>query len=403
MSQFYYRGKDERGQVVKGLVDAGSEEAAFEQLLGRRIRAESLRPARQPIRFNLFEGRVELDDMLMLCRQMYSLTKAGIPILRAVAGMAETSPSKVLRKVLADVATQLEAGRNLSTALSRHPKVFSSLFVSMIHVGENTGRLDEAFAQLCDHLNQEQETRRRVKSAVRYPSFVVIAIAIAIAVVNLKVIPQFAEIFKRFHAELPLPTRILVATSDFFVHYWLWLLLAIGAAVTAWLRWLQTDKGRLFWDTRKLRLPIVGSLINRALLARFARSLGMMLKAGVPLPQALSLVADAVDNQFMKNKILAMRQGIEGGESLLRSGGQSQLFSPLILQMFAVGEETGNIDEMLLETAGFYEREVDYDLANLTARIEPILIVFVAALVLLLALGVFLPMWDLMRAYKGQS
>ncbi|WP_115720056.1 type II secretion system F family protein [Gallaecimonas mangrovi] len=402
MSQFYYRGRDERGQAVKGLVDAGSQEAAFDVLLARRIRPESVHPARQPLSFNLLSPKVELEDMLMLCRQMYSLTKAGIPILRAVAGMAETTPSKVLRGVLADIASQLESGRTLSTAMNRHPKVFPSLLVSVVHVGENTGRLDDAFLQLAEHLTQEQETRRRVKSAVRYPSFVVIAIAIAMVIVNTMVIPQFAQIFRKFHAELPLPTRILIGTSDFFVHYWFVLLLAVVAAVFAWVRWLKTHNGRLFWDSKKLKLPVMGSIVYRALLARFARSLGMMLRSGVPLPQALALVADAVDNLYMKQKILAMRQGIEGGENLLRTGSQSGLFSPLILQMFAVGEETGNIDEMLIEAAGFYEREVDYDLANLTAKIEPILIVFVAGLVLMLALGVFLPMWDLMRAYKGQ-
>ncbi|EKE67724.1 type II secretion system F family protein [Gallaecimonas xiamenensis] len=403
MSQFYYRGRDANGQQVKGLIEASSQEAAFEQLLGRRIRAQSLRPARRSLDLDWLGPRVGLDDMLMFSRQMYSLTKAGIPILRAITGMADTSPSKALRAVLQDLSQQLEAGRNLSTAMSRHPKVFGHLYVSIIHVGENTGRLDQAFLQLAEHLTQEQETRRRVKAAVRYPVMVVIAIVVAMVVVNLMVIPQFAQIFARFKAELPLPTRILIATSNAFVHYWYWMLLALVALLVGWLRWLATPSGRLAWDKRKLRLPIMGSIINRALLARFARSLGMMLKAGVPLPQALTLVADAVDNSWMKQKILAMRQGIEGGDTLLRTGHQSGLFSPLILQMFAVGEETGNIDDMLAEAGGFYEREVDFDLANLTAKIEPILIVFVAGLVLLLALGIFLPMWDLMRAYKGQG
>ncbi|WKE66019.1 type II secretion system F family protein [Gallaecimonas kandeliae] len=403
MSQFYYRGRDSGGRAVKGFIEAASQDAAFDLLLGRRIRAESLRPARQAIQLDWLQKRVTLDEMLMFSRQMYSLTKAGIPILRAIAGLAETSPSKVLRAALADLTQQLEGGRTLSTAMSRHPRIFSSLYVSVIHVGENTGRLDQAFLQLTEYLTQEQETKRRLKAAVRYPLFVVAAIVVAMVIVNLKVIPQFAKVFARFKAELPLPTRILIGTSDFFVHYWPWMLAVLLALAIGWWRWLATERGRLFWDDRKLRLPIMGSIINRTLLARFARSLGMMLQAGVPLPQALNLVADAVGNALMKLKILAMRQGIEGGDTLLRTGHQSGLFSPLILQMFAVGEETGNIDEMLVEAAGFYEREVDYDLASLTARIEPILIVIVGAMVLLLALGIFLPMWDLMRAYKGQG
>jgi MSHA biogenesis protein MshG len=220
-------------------------------------------------------------------------------------------------------------------------------------------------------------------------------------ILNIMVIPVFANMFAKFGVELPLATRILLATSHFFVHYW-WLLLAgLIAAVLGWRHWVRTRAGQLSWHRWQLKLPIVGSIIERSLLARFARSFSMMLKAGVPLNQALALVADAVDNAFMADRIREMRGGIERGESLLRTAGASALFTPLVMQMIAVGEETGQVDELLHEAAQYYEREVDYDLKSLTARIEPILIGLVAIMVLILALGIFTPMWDMMSAVRG--
>ncbi|WP_341502860.1 type II secretion system F family protein [Gallaecimonas sp. GXIMD4217] len=401
MGSYRYQGREQDGRLVQGELEAASLEAATEQLYARRIMPTQVRAKGQSWQLG-WERRARLEDLLIFCRQMYSLTKAGIPILRAISGLAETSRNQLLRDALFDVAGQLEAGRNLSTAMSRHPRIFTRLLVSIVHVGENTGRLDQAFLQLAEHLSQEQETRRRVRTAVRYPSFVVAAIMVALVVVNIFVIPTFAGVFARFNAELPWPTQLLIGMSNAFTQYWYLLVLLVLAGGLGWWRWQQSEHGQLRWSRWKLHLPAMGSIIERALLARFCRSLSMMLDAGVPLPQALTLVADAVDNLHMKGRITGMRQGIESGESLLRTANHSQLFTPLVLQMMAVGEETGSLDEMLAEAGEFYEREVDYDLETLTARIEPILIALVAVMVLILALGIFLPMWDLMGAYKGR-
>ncbi|AUY10181.1 type II secretion system F family protein [Aeromonas sp. ASNIH2] len=345
MNRFAYKGRDSQGQAVSGVVEAVSELAAAEQLMRRGVMPTELK-----------------------------------------AGKARSA----------------SIDWSLSSAMQSHPKVFSSLFVAIIHVGENTGQLEEAFLQLANYFDLELETRKRIKTAMRYPTFVLIAIAVAMVILNIMVIPVFAGMFAKFGVELPLATRILLATSHFFVHYW-WLLLAIlVGAVVGWRRWVATTKGRLTWHRWQLRLPIVGSIIERSLLARFARSFSMMLKAGVPLNTALTLVADAVDNAWMAGQIRDMRGGIERGESLLRTAGASGLFTPLVMQMIAVGEETGQVDELLHEAAEYYEREVDYDLKSLTARIEPILIGIVAVMVLVLALGIFTPMWDMMRAVRGQ-
>ncbi|HEH9425175.1 TPA: type II secretion system F family protein [Aeromonas sobria] len=406
MSSFAYKGRDSQGNATSGVVEAANEMAAAEQLMRRGVMPTELKPGKAKsaaIDWSLLlEGGVKLDELVIFSRQMYALTRAGIPILRAIAGLEESSHSKPLKRALHSLGEDLGNGRPLSSSMQAHPKVFNSLFVAIIHVGENTGQLEEAFLQLATYFELELETRKRIKTAMRYPSFVMIAIGIAMVILNIMVIPVFAGMFAKFGVELPLATRILLATSHFFVNYWWLLLVMLAGMVFGWRRWVATTKGKLTWHRWQLKLPIVGTIIERSLLARFARSFSMMLKAGVPLNTALTLVADAVDNAFMAGKVRDMRAGIERGESLLRTAGSSGLFTPLVMQMISVGEETGQVDDLLHEAAEYYEREVDYDLKSLTARIEPILIGIVAVMVLILALGIFTPMWDMMRAVRGK-
>ncbi|WP_324017515.1 MSHA fimbrial biogenesis protein MshG [Aeromonas hydrophila] len=406
MSSFVYKGRDSQGNAVSGVVEAATEMAAAEQLMRRGVMPTELKPGKAKAAALdwslLLERGVRLDELVVFSRQMYALTRAGIPILRAIAGLEESAHSKPLKRALHALGEDLGNGRPLSSSMQAHPRVFSSLFVAIIHVGENTGQLEEAFLQLANYFELELETRKRIKTAMRYPSFVLIAIGIAMVILNIMVIPVFAGMFAKFGVELPLATRILLATSHFFVHYWWVMLGVLLAMVFGWRRWVSTVKGKLTWHRWQLKLPIVGTIIERSLLARFARSFSMMLKAGVPLNTALSLVADAVDNAWMAGRIRDMRAGIERGESLLRTAGSSGLFTPLVMQMIAVGEETGQVDDLLHEAAEYYEREVDYDLKSLTARIEPILIGIVAVMVLILALGIFTPMWDMMRAVRGK-
>lgn len=405
MAEFRYQARDNQGRSVQGQIDAGSEAGVADMLRQRQlipVLIEAMpQQASTEIRWLQWRRGINLTELTMFCRQMYALMKAGIPMIRAIEGLASSTSSPRLQQVLHELSDELEKGRTLSVAMSAHPKVFSRLVVSIVHVGENTGRLDEAFLQLSEYLEQEQETRKQIKQATRYPTFVLIALAVAMVILNLLVIPQFASMFARFNAELPWSTQVLLATSSFFQNYgWLLLLVLIMAAVA--LRYsIETDQGRVRWGHFKLRVPLVGDIINRATLGRYARSFGLMLKAGVPMTTALSLVAEAVDNAYLGDKIREMRRKIERGESLYRVSAQSQMFTPLVMQMVAVGEETGQVDEMLAEVASFYEREVAYDLKTLTARIEPILIAIVAVMVLILALGIFTPMWDMLSAYRG--
>ena len=407
MANYRYAARDQNGQMQNGVIEAGSEGAAAD-LLSRRLliplQIELIPDKSAPWwQVNLSQPKVGLMELIVFARQMYSLMRAGIPIIRAIRGLADSTASKALKLVLSDLADQLEKGRNLSVAMASHPKVFNRLIVSIVHVGENTGRLDDAFSQLSDYFEQEMETRKQIKQATRYPMFVLLAIVAAMVILNLFVIPQFANMFARFNAELPWATKVLLATSNFFINNWPFLLAAVLLAVFALYRYLHTPNGSYRWSKLKLRLPIMGDIINRATLGRYARSFSLMLRAGVPLTSALSLVAEAVDNDFMAEKIREMRRNIERGESLVRVSGQSDLFTPLVMQMLAVGEETGQVDDMLQEVALFYEREVAFDLKSLTAKIEPILIVIVAVMVLILALGIFTPMWDMLNAYKKGS
>ncbi|MBZ9613826.1 type II secretion system F family protein [Rheinheimera maricola] len=408
MASFVYTARDSKGKAVTGQVEAGNESAAADLLRRRSYLPLTILRQAEPAKAGLaqlefWQAKVSLTDLIMLSRQMYSLMKAGIPIVRAIEGLSQSTSSKKLQQVLTELVEQLQNGRTLSVALAEHPKVFSRLMVSLVHVGENTGRLDEAFLQLTYYFEQELETRKQIKQATRYPIFVMLTLVVALFILNLAVIPQFAAMFARFNTELPWSTKALLSSSEFFVAYWPLILIVMVGSTVALRRYITTEDGRVAWGRWKLRFPIIGSVIYRATLGRFARSFGMMLKAGVPMTSALTLVSDAVDNEYLGEKIRDMRRNIERGESLLRVSQQSQMFTPLVLQMIAVGEETGAMDDMLAEVAGFYEREVAFDLKSLTAKIEPILIAIVAVMVLILALGIFTPMWDMLNAYKGSS
>jgi len=408
MASFNYTGRNASGSQVKDSIDAANIDVAAEKLFKKGITPVSIIAAKKggnAASTDVFEllnnGRVSLEELIVFCRQMYALMRSGVPILRAINGMVESANSTALKKALADIGRQLEGGYTFSSALNHHPKIFDHLFVSLVHVGENTGQLDQAFLKLTTYLERELDTRKRIKAALRYPSMVLIAISAAMVILNIFVIPTFADMFTRLGAELPFATRFIIASSNLFINYWHLMLLGIFVFLIMIKESLKTKKGRYQWDRRKIKIPIIGSIIERSILARFSHSFAIVLKAGVPMTTGLTLVAEAVDNSYMQEKISAMRQGIESGESLLRSAVASALFTPLVLQMVAVGEETGRVDELLSEVGDYYEREVDYDLATLTARIEPLLLVVVAAMVLVLALGIFTPMWDMASAMQG--
>ncbi|MHB8453793.1 MAG: type II secretion system F family protein [Acidiferrobacterales bacterium] len=407
MPNFQYNGRNRRGEAVTGQVEAATADVVATQLFNSGITPIDIVPADavqdvlgglKALFARLNEGGVGLTDQIFFCRQMYTLLKAGVPIMQTLRGLRDSTHNPALARVIGSLGEGLDAGMDLTTAIKRHPQVFSSLFVSLVQIGETTGTLAEAFLQLSAYLEREKDTRERIKQALRYPIMVVVAITIALFIINIFVIPAFARVYASFHAGLPLPTRILIATSSFMLAYWWVLLTGLIGAVVGIRSYVHTAEGRYQWHKYKLKMPIVGRIIYCATLGRFARSLAITLKSGVPLVQGMSVVSRAVDNDFVGDRITQMRDGMERGESISRTATATGLFPPLVLQMISVGEESGAMDELLDEVAGYYEREVDYDLKNLSAAIEPILIVSIGVIVLILALGVFLPMWDLARA-----
>lgn len=407
MTSFTYQGRNNQGQLVEGRLDGASADVIANQLMSRSITPISIVAVKEASSVDkqlaklMGAEKVNAVELIMFSRQMFTITKSGIPLVRGLRGLAASIKHAHFQMVLNDVADSLETGVGLSVALSRHPKVFNHLFVSMINVGESSGNLEQVFLQMAYYMERDEETRKRIKSATRYPMFVMIALAIAITVVNVAVIPKFAAMFAQFKAPLPLVTKILIGTSHVFVNYWWLLLIVVGGAVGGVVWYLKTPQGAQFWGRKKLRLPIVGDIIDRASMARYTRSFGLMLRAGVPLNFALTLCARAIDNPYLAQKIDAIRRGVERGDSLICTHAAAQMFSPLVLQMIAVGEESGQVEQLLTDVAEFYEREVDYDLKTLSDKIEPILIVIMAVFVTILALGIFLPMWDMYEVQKS--
>ena len=407
MASFAYTGRS-NAQAVSGVLDGTSADDVAETLLSRGVVPLTIKAAGNAAssseggtlaqRFEQWSlPKVSVVDLMLLSRQLHTLLKSGVPILRALAGLQDSSTHVRLKQTLLSVRQSLESGVELSMSMAQHPSIFDTFYVALVRVGEMTGRIDEVFLRLFHHLEFEMFMGQQVKSALRYPLFVMAAMVAAIGVINVMVIPAFADVFKSLGAELPLATRILLGMSSFTVHYGWLLAIVTVAGVFLLRRWVATPEGKLTWDRLKLKLPLAGKIVRKAMLARMARSLSLSLKSGVPVEQALSVVAQTVENSFMSRKVEQMRSSVERGESILRAAVGSGVFTPVVLQMIAVGEETGALDELLDEIAQLYTNEVQYELKTLAQQIEPIMIVFIGILVLVLALGVFLPIWDLGR------
>jgi MSHA biogenesis protein MshG len=404
---FAYTGRSSEG-AVSGVLEAATAGAAADTLMARGVTPLQIKQARASERastntkpaFDLQQWllpKVGPVDLLLFSRQLHTLLKSGVPILRALAGLQESAPNQRMKQTLQQVRQSLGSGLDLSMAMAQHGNVFGGFYVALVRVGEMTGRLEEVFMRLFHHIEFEMFMGQQIKSALRYPMFVMIAMAAGVGVINVMVIPAFATVFKSFGAELPLATRILMATSNFTIDYGWALVLATIAGVWLLRRWVATPAGRLTWDRLKLRLPLAGKIIRKGMLARFARSFALSLKSGVPVEQALSVVAATVENAHIGQKVEGMRQSVERGESILRAAAAAGVFTPIVLQMIAVGEETGAVDELMDEVAELYTNEVQYELKTLGQQIEPIMIIFLGVMVLVLAMGVFLPVWDLGR------
>ena len=408
MPVFTYTGRSRRGELSSGLMEGETADSVASRLIGNGITPIQIKAAtpkneddvmRALRRFGV--GLPKISDLVMLSRQMYTITKSGIPLLRGIKGLAASTHNPVLRETLEEVLKDLEGGRDLAGSLARHPKIFPHLYVSIVKVGEETGTLEASFKRLAEYLAQDQDMKDRIKSAMRYPIIVLCTIAIAIGVLTTFVIPKFAPLFKALGDNIPMPTRILMGVSNFAQDYWFLVLGGLLVAFVAAKQYVNTESGRFAWDRFKLKIPVIGKVLHEGILARVTRSLAISLGAGMPVIQTLKVIAQSAGNVFMAERIARMREAVERGEPVSRAAASVGLFPPLVIQMMSVGEETGDLSALLDEISDFYGREVDYKLKNLSSAIEPILIVVVGGIVCVLALGVMLPMWEMISKVGG--
>jgi MSHA biogenesis protein MshG len=401
MPNYAYKGRGRNGQLVDGEIEGVSNSGVASVLMDQGVTPISILEKKEQFdalkaikdKFDLYS--ISIEEQLMFTRQMGALIRAGIPITRAIAGILESIENPLLIKALRDISDQLESGRNLAIACARHPKVFSNLYISMIQVGENTGQLDEAFTQMGEYIDRNRRISNNISTALRYPTTVMIAIIIAMGIVNLLVIPKFALFFEANSLALPWQTLFLLNTSKLFINYWLPFLALMVGSFVAFKRYINTPIGRIKWDKLIINVPVIGSILHRAFMARFARSFAMAYGAGVPIVLAMGVISRSIGNEYISSHVNSMREGIERGDTLTRTAKQTGMFTPVVMQMFAVGEEAGNLEEMMTFIADFYEEEVDYDVKTLSDKLEPLIYVAIGAMVLVLALGIFVPMWDI--------
>lgn len=401
MPQYAFKGRGDNGQLIDGVIEGANSSTVASLLMERGVIPISIIEKRESddilasISEKLGLYSISIEELLMFTRQMSAMARAGIPITRAISGILETVQNPLLIKSLADILEQLESGRSLSIGCARHPKVFSNIYISMLQVGENTGRLDESFSMMGEYIDRNRRTANNIKTALRYPTIVMAAIAIAMVIVNLFVIPKFASFFEANNLELPWQTVFLLNTSRFFVNYWIYMLVMLIGAAFGFKHYINTEEGKYNWHRFILKVPLIGDILHRAYMARFARSFSMAYSAGVPIVQAMGVISRSIGNEYISASVTGMREGIERGEALTRTAHNTGMFTPVVMQMFAVGEEAGNLDEMMSFIADFYEEEVDYDVKTLSDKIEPLIYVAIGGMVLVLALGIFVPMWDL--------
>jgi type IV pilus assembly protein PilC len=399
---FDYKVRDKTGALVTGQL-VGDNEA----IVMTRLRQMGLTPIRVKqastglkMEIHLRPGRIKLKQIAVFCRQFATMVNSGLPILRALSILTDQTESKELAKVLFAVRAGVENGSSLSAAMAEHPKAFNALFISMVKAGETGGVLDDVLLSLADQIEREVELRRQIKSAMTYPIVVVALVTLILAAMLLFVVPQFETIYSSLGGTLPLPTRMLLSVSRAVRSYWYVVLL--GAVVASFLfrRYKKTEAGRGRVDAVKIKVPIFGPLFHKVALARFASTLGMLLRSGVPILQALDNVNETVNNRVIGDAVDDVKTSVREGESIARPLGRHKAFPPMLVQMMAVGEETGAVDTMLDKVAEFYNSEVTATVEAMTSLIEPLLIAVIGAAVGAAVIALYMPMFSVINLLK---
>jgi type IV pilus assembly protein PilC len=396
---YNYKVRDGQGNLVTGELVGDSEDLVMVRLRQMGLTPVEVKKANAGMKMeiNLRPGHVKLKHLSIFARQFATMINSGLPILRALAILSEQSQSKELAKILFEVRTDVEQGASLSGAMAKHPKVFNNLFIAMVKSGETGGVLDSVLLRLADMIEKEVELRRKIKSAMTYPIAVVALVVLIMAAMLLFVVPQFESIYAQLGGQLPLPTRILLGVSKAVRTYWYIVLLFIAASVFAFRRFKKTPQGRLTIDGLKLKVPVFGPLFHKTAVARFSSTLGMLLRSGVPILQSLEIVGETVNNKVISNAIEDVKVSVREGETIARPLSKHAVFPSMVVQMLAVGEETGQIDTMLDKVATFYNSEVSAAVDALTSLIEPLLIAVIGGFVGAAVIALYMPMFNIIK------
>ena len=406
MPVFEYRARDSSGTLVTGSIETLHRDDVALQLdhlgyipVGIR---ETGRKGFSFFKGDLFRNRsVSSEELIVFTRQLHTLFSSGLSFTYAFQALMDQTENPYFKGVIGQILAAIEGGSSLSDALERHPKIFDPLYISMIRAGETGGILDATLDRLAQMLEHAKETEERVRAATRYPKIVLISLLLAMVILLTFVIPQFARLYSGFKVALPLPTRILIGANLFFHRFWL-LLLGFGAAGGWCARYyIATSSGRLKWDSLKIRFPVFGPIFLKTALSRFARVFGSLSKTGLPILQTLDMVTMVVGNVVIAKWVREIRESARKGKGLVEPMRASKIFPPIVIQMMAIGEETGKIEEMLMKVSEYFDRDVEYAIKNLSASLEPILLVGVGGMVLFLALAIFMPWWNLISVFKG--
>ncbi len=403
MPLFEYKARDRMGELVAGSMDAPTAEAVGNELdrLGHfpvtiKSTEEDKEKGEKKDPLERFQ-KVKMKELVLFTRQMSTLFNAGIPVLGILVALEDQVETPKFKRTVKQVRLDIEGGLSLSEAMQKHPGVFDELYTSMIEAGEAGGVMDELLKRLATLMGRQVETEAKVKGAMSYPKMVVSAMTVAVVILMWKVVPIFVNMFEKAKIELPLATQILIATNKAFFDYWHFLLVGLILTIVAFKKYTATETGRYQWDMFMLKVPIMGPIILRSSMAKFARVFSTLQAGGVSILEILSVTAKVVDNVVISSIVRGLRDSVQEGLGIAAPLKQSGLIPPLVIQMIAAGEESGALDEMLEKVADYYDEEVDHAVKNLSSMIEPILLLFMAGLVLFLALAIFMPMWDMTK------
>lgn len=405
MPHFKYKIRDRHGRPTTGIIESDSKEAVaghFKKMGYAPILIEEAKSGftRTGLFFeNFFLGKVKLEEIIVFTRQLMVLQRAGVPILSSLTSIYEQVYNRYFKKVIEKILHSIESGKSLSESLAQYPDIFSETYVNMVRSGEVAGVLDDVLKRLGDLLEHELDIRMKVKQATRYPLLVLIAISIAFPVAVMFIIPKFADLFRTFDTPLPIPTRMLIGLNFILTHYWFLVILSIGFFIVLLKRLISRERFRPYLDRFKLKAPVFGALYLKITMSRFIKMTSVMISSGIPIINTLETVKGSVGNKIVAGSVDDIIAGITEGESMALSMKTSGLYPSIVTQMVKVGEDTGKLDELLMCVAEYYDAQIDYIVKNLAVLVEPMLIFVLGVMVLFLALGIFLPMWNLASLY----